>query len=60
MESALIGALDAPLAPLWVWLAFGETVSTATLLGGAIILLAVGGDILLANRSFQRKAAASC
>jgi len=60
MESALISALDAPLAPLWVWLAFGETVSTATLLGGAIILLAVGGDILLANRSFQRKAAASC
>ncbi|HVI90587.1 MAG TPA: DMT family transporter [Dongiaceae bacterium] len=51
MESALIGALDAPLAPLWVWLAFGETVSNATLIGGAIILLAVGADIALANRS---------
>jgi drug/metabolite transporter (DMT)-like permease len=50
MESALVGALDAPLAPLWVWLAFGETVSPATLVGGAIILLAVGGDIALANR----------
>jgi len=50
MESALIGALDAPLAPLWVWLAFGETVGGATLLGGAVILLAVGGDIALANR----------
>lgn len=50
MESALIGALDAPLAPLWVWLAFGETVSQATLVGGAIILLAVGADIALANR----------
>jgi len=50
MESALVGALDAPLAPLWVWLAFGETVSDATLVGGAIILLAVGADIALANR----------
>jgi len=49
-ESALIGALDAPLAPLWVWLAFGETVSDATLIGGAIVVLAVAGDILLANR----------
>lgn len=51
MESALVGALDAPLAPLWVWLAFGETVSDATLVGGAIILFAVGADIALANRS---------
>jgi len=50
MESALIGALDAPLAPLWVWLAFGETVGGTTLIGGAVILLAVGGDIALANR----------
>ena len=59
MESALVGALDAPLAPLWVWLAFGETVSSATLLGGALILAAVGGDILLANHPISRKAAAT-
>jgi drug/metabolite transporter (DMT)-like permease len=26
-QTALIGALDAPLAPIWVWLAFGETPS---------------------------------
>jgi len=25
VETALIGSLDAPLAPLWVWLAFDET-----------------------------------
>ncbi len=24
IETGLIGALDAPLAPIWVWLAFGE------------------------------------
>lgn len=56
MESALIGALDAPLAPLWVWLAFGETVSPASWLGGAIILIAVCGDIALANCSAYRNA----
>lgn len=57
-ESALIGALDAPLAPFWVWLAFGETVGGTTWIGGGIVVLAVGGDILLANRPLRRKAAA--
>jgi drug/metabolite transporter (DMT)-like permease len=41
IETALIGALDAPLAPLWVWLVFGETPSAATLLGGGIVFCAV-------------------
>jgi drug/metabolite transporter (DMT)-like permease len=57
-ESALVGALDAPLAPLWVWLAFRETVSGATLAGGAIVVVAVAGDILAASRAPCRKAAA--
>ncbi len=42
IETALIGSLDAPLAPLWVWLAFRETPSSATLAGGAIVFAAVG------------------
>jgi drug/metabolite transporter (DMT)-like permease len=46
MQSALVTALDAPLAPLWVWLVFAETPSAATLLGGAIVMLAVLGHIL--------------
>jgi drug/metabolite transporter (DMT)-like permease len=41
IETALIGALDAPLAPLWVWLAFGETPSASTLVGGSIVFVAV-------------------
>jgi drug/metabolite transporter (DMT)-like permease len=41
IETALIGALDAPLAPLWVWLAFGETPSRSTLAGGAVVFGAV-------------------
>ncbi len=40
-ETGLIGALDAPLAPVWVWLAFSETPSAAALLGGAVVLAAV-------------------
>ncbi len=41
IETALIGALDAPLAPLWVWLAFRETPSRSTLIGGAVVFAAV-------------------
>ncbi len=40
-ETGLIGAFDAPLAPIWVWLLFSETPSTATLLGGAVVFSAV-------------------
>ena len=35
VETAPLGALEAPVAPLWVWLAFNETPSVATLIGGA-------------------------
>ncbi len=45
IETALIGALDAPLAPLWVWLFFGETPSGATLAGGLIVFFAVAAHI---------------
>lgn len=50
METALIGALDAPLAPLWVWIFFSETPSAATILGGAIVLAAVIGHIVATSR----------
>jgi drug/metabolite transporter (DMT)-like permease len=50
IETALIGSLDAPLAPLWVWLAFQETPSGSTLLGGAIVFAAVGMHLLAASR----------
>lgn len=44
-EATLLTALDVPLAPLWVWLAFGEQPSPYTLAGGVIVLLAVAGHI---------------
>jgi drug/metabolite transporter (DMT)-like permease len=45
-QAALISLLDTPLAPLWVWLAFSETPPAATLVGGTVIIAAVGWTIL--------------
>jgi drug/metabolite transporter (DMT)-like permease len=41
IQTALIGALEAPIAPLWVWMMFGETPGPATLVGATVILTAV-------------------
>jgi drug/metabolite transporter (DMT)-like permease len=46
IETALIGALDAPLAPLWVWLVFNETPSGSTMIGGAIVFVAVVAHLI--------------
>jgi drug/metabolite transporter (DMT)-like permease len=51
METALITALDAPLAPLWVRLVFAETPGWATLVGGAFVLVAVVGHVLWGTRT---------
>jgi drug/metabolite transporter (DMT)-like permease len=40
-QAALLGLLDTPLAPLWVWLGFAEIPPAATLIGGGIVLAAV-------------------
>ncbi len=40
-RAALIGLLDTPLAPVWVWLAFDETPPPLTLVGGGIVMAAV-------------------
>lgn len=52
-EATLITALDVPLAPLWVWLAFGEVPSSYTLAGGTIVLAAVFGHIAIEMRRPQ-------
>ncbi|MGA9027310.1 MAG: DMT family transporter [Steroidobacteraceae bacterium] len=41
IETALIGSLEAPLAPLWVWLLFNETPAAATIGGGLMVVAAV-------------------
>ncbi len=50
VETALIGTLEGPLAPLWVWLALGETPGWQSLLGGALVTGAVLGHLWLAAR----------
>ena len=40
-EVALITLLEIVLGPLWVWVFLSERPSTATLVGGAIVLAAV-------------------
>lgn len=49
-HSALIMSLDVPLSPVWVWLAFSERPTTLALLGGAIVLAAIVGHILIEGR----------
>lgn len=46
-EVALVGRLTLVLAPLWVWLAVDEVPGALSLVGGAIILVAVMGHGLL-------------
>jgi len=49
-EVALIGRLVLVLAPLWVWLAVDEVPGRLSLIGGAIIVVAVTGHGLMAVR----------
>ena len=40
-QAALLGTLEAPLAPIWAWALLGEVPEAATFLGGALILVSV-------------------
>ena len=41
IETALIGVLETPLGPFWVWLAFGIAPGLLTMVGAAIVVGAV-------------------
>ena len=56
IETALIGALDAPLAPLWVWLVFNETPGASTMIGGAIVFAAVVAHLAAGASSTSKPA----
>jgi drug/metabolite transporter (DMT)-like permease len=45
-RAALISALETPLAPIWVWLAFDQKPAAASFVGGAIVIVAVLANIL--------------
>jgi drug/metabolite transporter (DMT)-like permease len=53
-EAALITLLEVVLAPIWVWIGVGETPGRATLLGGAIVVVAVAGQAVVDARAQPR------
>ncbi|MBK6466629.1 MAG: DMT family transporter [Rhodobacter sp.] len=55
VETALMGALEVPVTPLWVWLVFDELPTPATLLGGGLVLAAVVGHILWTALHSERR-----
>lgn len=48
--TGLMGALETPLTPMWVWLVFAETPSGATIAGGALVMVAVAWFIVIESR----------
>jgi drug/metabolite transporter (DMT)-like permease len=48
-RASLLANLELPLAPLWVWLAFGEVPSDLTCIGGGIVFAAVLLDLWAAR-----------
>ncbi len=55
-EATLLSLIEVMLAPVWVWLFLGETASTATFIGGAILLVAVMMNALAGARRQTRVA----
>ena len=55
-QAALIGTLETPLMPFWVWLAFQEMPSLRALAGGALVMAAVVADIIGDNRTRKQPA----
>jgi len=53
-QATLIGTLETPLMPFWVWLAFQETPSSRVLIGGALVMGAVIADIAGEPRARKR------
>jgi drug/metabolite transporter (DMT)-like permease len=45
-ELVLLSMTEVLLGPVWVWIFIGETVSFYTLLGGAILMLAIAGNAI--------------
>ncbi len=49
-ELTLLSLAEVLLGPLWVWLFLGETATLNTLLGGAVLLVAIVGNALTGKR----------
>jgi drug/metabolite transporter (DMT)-like permease len=53
-QATLIGTLETPLMPFWVWLAFQELPTSRVLIGGALVMGAVVTDIAGEARAQKR------
>lgn len=49
-ELTLLSLAEVLLGPVWVWLFLNETASIYTLIGGAVLLLAIAGNALTGKR----------
>jgi drug/metabolite transporter (DMT)-like permease len=56
-EVAMFYLLETILAPVWIWMIFAETPSRMTLLGGLVMMLALGSHSLWQARAKGRKVA---
>lgn len=57
-QAAMFYLLETVLAPVWVWMLFGETVTNMTMAGGAIVLMAICGHSLWQLSHSRRKTVA--
>ena len=53
-ETAFITTPETPLVPVRVWLRLSETSGSATLIGGAIVLVAITGHLASSTFSGRR------
>jgi len=59
-HAALVTMVEPVLTPLWAYLAVGEEVAGTTVLGGTLILAAVGLFVIHARRRYKREAPSVC
>jgi len=46
-QATLLSSAEMPMAPLWVWLFFNEMPATETFVGGALVLAAILGNVVV-------------
>lgn len=54
VEVTLIALLEPILGPFWVWLFIGEQPATTTLIGGAVVIVALAVHVLLTARRLRK------
>ncbi len=59
LEVGLFLLIEPVLNPIWAWLVHGETPGAATLVGGAVILGATAGRMILDVRGASRESVAA-